>query len=500
MEVLLVLAEQAESVVLRDELLEKIWGARAAISDEPLTRCIAQLRQAFGDSAKDPRFIQTLPKRGYRLMLPVEPGEATPESTATSQTVRPPPQDSKRSDSLHGWQRIGLVIALAGVGVISYLALPLIMNADESESLDPCQIEMIEQPFRVIDDRAYAFCTEGVAEMNERTASSLGFAMDSFWRAMEAEPDYGSAIVNLARSMVLLPSYQESPDPRDCSYDNSAGEQADCYQAALKLLDLYIGDVSYIESHVYGIKGYVYTKQHEWPLAAVMFERAVNERRNDADMWQWYSQFHAQVGDLESALQAIQQAYELNPGSGVILDRYGVVLMWLDRDDAAALRFAEAAQFPHVPYEASHLVWSIRSEQWGEVRRLLGQHAGAGRTSAVWIDDFFAGLSDPAVRGQAIAAVESAIRANDLSGQYIYGAWALLRQPAFAIEAALILLEDNPEDLSVEFLFAPETKELRQHDSFGEIITLLDLDDYWSANPANCPNLFDRADERSWCS
>ena len=500
MEVLVVLAEQPESVVLRDELLEKVWGARAAISDEPLTRCIAQLRQSFGDSSRDPRFIQTLPKRGYRLMVPVEPIEATPDPAASGQAVRPSPRESTRGDALHLWQRVGLVVALASVGVISYFALPLIMSADESEWLDSCQIETVEQPFRVIDDRAYALCTEGVEEMRERTVASLGFAMDSFWRAIEIEPNYGSAIVNLARSMVLLPSYQDFPDPRDCSYDNSAVGQAGCYEAALKLLDLYISDVPYIESYVYGIKGYIYSKQHEWPLAAVMFERAVNDRRNDSDMWQWYSQFYAGVGSIESALEAIQQAYQLNPDSGVVLDRYGVILMWLERDDEAALRFGEAAQFPHVPYEASHLVWSIRNGQWEDVRRLLEQHAGPGRTGAAWIDDFFAGLSDETARGRAIAAVEAAIQANDLSGQYIYGAWALLGEPARAIDAARRMLEDHPEDMSIEFLFAPETRELRQHDGFIEIVRMLGLDSYWSANPANCPSLFERPGERNWCN
>ena len=83
MEVLVALAGRAGSVVLRDELLATVWGPRAAISDEPLTRCIAQLRQAFGDSARNSRIIQTIPKRGYRLMqpvVPIEPAAAEPEA------------------------------------------------------------------------------------------------------------------------------------------------------------------------------------------------------------------------------------------------------------------------------------------------------------------------------------------------------------------------------------------------------------------------------------
>ena len=70
MRVLLRLVDSAEAVVLRDDLLDDVWGARADTSDDSLTRCISQLRRAFGDSARNPRYIQTIPKRGYRLMQP----------------------------------------------------------------------------------------------------------------------------------------------------------------------------------------------------------------------------------------------------------------------------------------------------------------------------------------------------------------------------------------------------------------------------------------------
>ena len=70
MDVLLCLAEANGEVVERDELLRQVWGDRA-VSDEPLTRCIGELRRSLGDSRSDPEFILTIPKRGYRLLKPV---------------------------------------------------------------------------------------------------------------------------------------------------------------------------------------------------------------------------------------------------------------------------------------------------------------------------------------------------------------------------------------------------------------------------------------------
>lgn len=83
MQVLERLARSAGQVVGRDELLADLWDGRA-MSDEPLTRCIATLRRVLDDSAREPRYIQTIPKRGYRLVCPVTPlAQASKEDSAT---------------------------------------------------------------------------------------------------------------------------------------------------------------------------------------------------------------------------------------------------------------------------------------------------------------------------------------------------------------------------------------------------------------------------------
>jgi DNA-binding winged helix-turn-helix (wHTH) protein len=71
MEVLVALAHQAPDLYPKRELIEAVW-ADAFVSDEVLTHAIWDLRRAFGDNASSPEFIQTIPKRGYRLIAPVE--------------------------------------------------------------------------------------------------------------------------------------------------------------------------------------------------------------------------------------------------------------------------------------------------------------------------------------------------------------------------------------------------------------------------------------------
>jgi Tol biopolymer transport system component/DNA-binding winged helix-turn-helix (wHTH) protein len=70
MRVLVCLAAQAGQVVPKQRLMRTVWPD-TFVGDDVLTRCISELRRVFGDDVKEPRFIQTIPKSGYRLIAPV---------------------------------------------------------------------------------------------------------------------------------------------------------------------------------------------------------------------------------------------------------------------------------------------------------------------------------------------------------------------------------------------------------------------------------------------
>src|SRR6516162_1977045 len=63
------LLEHPGQVITREELRTKLWPADTFVDfDHSLNKAINKLREALGDSAEDPRFIETLPKRGYRFL------------------------------------------------------------------------------------------------------------------------------------------------------------------------------------------------------------------------------------------------------------------------------------------------------------------------------------------------------------------------------------------------------------------------------------------------
>lgn len=87
MELLVRLAEQAGETVSRDELLDAVWSGQHVV-EGVLTRGASLLRQALGDDAQDPRYLQTVPKRGYRLIAPIRTAPVRTETVRT-ETVRP---------------------------------------------------------------------------------------------------------------------------------------------------------------------------------------------------------------------------------------------------------------------------------------------------------------------------------------------------------------------------------------------------------------------------
>lgn len=72
--VLALLLARSGGLVSREELKEAVWPDTVVEADQGLNYCIRQIRSALGDDAEANRFLETLPRRGYRFLIPVEPG------------------------------------------------------------------------------------------------------------------------------------------------------------------------------------------------------------------------------------------------------------------------------------------------------------------------------------------------------------------------------------------------------------------------------------------
>lgn len=119
LQVLHILLERAGDVVTREELQSRIWPADTFVDfDHSLHNAIARIRDVLGDSAETPRYIETLPRRGYRYIGPVE-DFVTPrlvtETGGHTSTAEVPVEPSGTSRTV-----MFVLIALFATGLVAF--------------------------------------------------------------------------------------------------------------------------------------------------------------------------------------------------------------------------------------------------------------------------------------------------------------------------------------------------------------------------------------------
>lgn len=131
MDVLMYLADRRGEVVSADMLIGEVWKG-TAVGDDAVYQCISRLREALGDDSQNPRYIETFPKRGYRLIAPVVSIERadTARGAAGWSHMAALFRSPRGIAVLAG---IGLVLALLGYGIMNSYRSGA--GADESPSI-----------------------------------------------------------------------------------------------------------------------------------------------------------------------------------------------------------------------------------------------------------------------------------------------------------------------------------------------------------------------------
>ena len=86
MRLLLCLAERAGEVVSIDELLDQVWSG-VVVTPDSVYQAVASLRRQLGDDAKEPAYIATVPRLGYRMVATVTPWTDEPSAPIVSAAV-----------------------------------------------------------------------------------------------------------------------------------------------------------------------------------------------------------------------------------------------------------------------------------------------------------------------------------------------------------------------------------------------------------------------------
>jgi TolB-like protein/DNA-binding winged helix-turn-helix (wHTH) protein len=112
---LLALLEHPGELITREELTERLWPSGTFVDfDRGLNKVVNHLREALGDSAEQPRFIETLPRKGYRFIAPVTSTGEDAEAVSAPPVPRP-----RRRLTQSAWLAAGFAIAI-GAGMAAW--------------------------------------------------------------------------------------------------------------------------------------------------------------------------------------------------------------------------------------------------------------------------------------------------------------------------------------------------------------------------------------------
>jgi len=144
------LASHPRQVFSADELVESVWEGRI-VSDNPIYKLIATLRRALDDNPSEPRYIETIRKRGYRLVAPVERLDAV-DTDSPAAPVAPPPRRLAR-----------LLPAVSLLAAVAILAVFLLQQNTAPQMTDAPVIAVL--PFDDMSEMGdQAYLGNGIAE------------------------------------------------------------------------------------------------------------------------------------------------------------------------------------------------------------------------------------------------------------------------------------------------------------------------------------------------
>ena len=126
--VLTILLEQPGEVVTREELQERLWPDTFVDVDHNLNTAINKIREVLGDSAESPRFVETLPRRGYRFIATVDGSSHGPANPAASETVVVSAPTANRSSGKYPSGSKILSYSIAAVLMLVGFSAPWILH------------------------------------------------------------------------------------------------------------------------------------------------------------------------------------------------------------------------------------------------------------------------------------------------------------------------------------------------------------------------------------
>jgi len=301
--VLELLVRRAGGTVSREEIREQVWGRETFVdSEQGINYCVRQIRVALGDSAAEPRFVETIPRRGYRFVAPVERRTETapsvPSAAAPAAPLGGAPAAARARPGVVRRRLVSAALAVV-VGLVAVAAGVWLVEARFAP--EPPTAAPVVRPVIVPEEAHFRYLkARHLLDQidTEDPVDSATEAIELLRAALEEAPEYAPARAALAGAWLYRLDV-----PRAEAFAK-AEEHA---RAALAL------DPSLAEAQTVLATALLFL-HFDWSGAADHLERALVLAPNDIDATFLRAVMLSARGHHEEAIAMARHAIELDPG------------------------------------------------------------------------------------------------------------------------------------------------------------------------------------------
>ena len=296
--ILIELTDRAGEVVTREQLVKALWPQGIVDFDNGLNVAVRKLRVAFDDVGDTPRYVETLPRVGYRFIGKL--GAAAPPAAIESTPAR----------SVRGtWVLLAFAVVALAVG----LGMFWISERGAGGTR------------HVPSARAQELYVEGMHQRSRRDVDATALALAKLEEAIKEDPEYAEAWAGYSRTLSGTVVRQLSTPAEGLPKARAAAERA-------LMLDPSVADAHVTLLHIH------MDFDKDFAAATRDLEKARQLGLNTASFWHYSAMWHAQQGRVEEGLADMRRARALEPMTLLLSSNYALILFNARRyDEAIAL-------------------------------------------------------------------------------------------------------------------------------------------------------------------
>jgi DNA-binding winged helix-turn-helix (wHTH) protein/Tfp pilus assembly protein PilF len=453
-------------LVTKNELLEAIWPD-TAVEENNLNKSIHAIRHALGNAPRGQKYIETIPKHGYRFIADVRKVDSFGSPTVVEDGIaakQPDSSDHKvlsRSRSKRPYLAVVALLLIGAAGLGGWY----VKGGWKSAEAPIVSAGQDRSP-------AYDLYVRGKVKVASENREDTEAAIKVLEEAVAIDPNFAEAYAQLARGYNTMAFKYSSDSERKRYYENAE-------VAIDKALAL---NPDLAEAHfARGLILWTHTKRFPHEMAIRSYKRSLELDPNLDETHHQLSLVYSHVGLLDEAIRSVNKALEINPNNTLARFRRGVYIAYQGKfDEAIAIYKTIPDDFTPLLSDRSMAEALIHKGRLGEAEAIVDdylskvpQDEGGSFTSLKAL------LLAKAGRGnEAEQAIDRAVQIGTGYGHFhhttynIASAYAALNKPDDAVKWLEVTAEDGFPNYPY-FEIDPNLDNIRKHPRFTQFMTKL---------------------------